>query len=45
MILWEGKMRFRSTMLFALAVVVMPYEAMAADPLPPELRCAADMRG
>ena len=38
-------MSFRSTMLFALAVVALPYEAMAADPLPPELRGAADMRG
>jgi hypothetical protein len=38
-------MRFRSTMLFALAVVALPHGAVAADPLPPELRGAADMRG
>ena len=37
-------MSFRSTMLFALAIVALPYGAMAADPLPPELRGAADMR-
>ena len=31
-------MSFRSTMLFALAVVALPHEAMAADPVPPERR-------
>ena len=38
-------MRFRSIMCFAAAVVAVPQAAMAADPLPPELRGAADMRG
>ncbi|MGA8393487.1 MAG: hypothetical protein WB775_15280, partial [Burkholderiaceae bacterium] len=32
-------------MLFVLAVVALPYVAMSADSLPPELRGAADMRG
>ena len=38
-------MRFRSTMCFAAAVVAVPQAAIAADPLPPELRGAADVRG
>ena len=38
-------MRFRLIMLFALAVVALPHGAVAADPVPPELRGAADMRG
>ena len=38
-------MRFQSTMCFAAAVVAVPQAVMAADPLPPELRGAADMRG
>jgi len=32
-------------MCFAAAVVAEPQAAMAADPLPPELRGAADMCG
>ncbi|MGB9494850.1 MAG: hypothetical protein WCA83_08610 [Azonexus sp.] len=38
-------MSFRLNMFFVLAVVALPYEAMSADSLPPELRGAADMRG
>ena len=38
-------MRFRLIMCFAAAFVAGPQAAMAADPLPPELRGAADMRG
>jgi hypothetical protein len=45
LILWEEKMRFRLIMCFAAAVVAVPQAVMAADPLPPELRGTADMRG
>jgi hypothetical protein len=45
LILWGEKMRFGSIMCFAAAVVAWPHAAVTADPLPPELRGAADMRG
>ena len=38
-------MRFRLIMCFGAAFVAGPQAAVAADPLPPELRGAADMRG
>jgi hypothetical protein len=38
-------MRFQSIMCFAAAVFAGPQVAVAADPLPPRLRGAADMRG
>jgi hypothetical protein len=43
--LWGEKMRFRSIICVAAAIVAVPQAAVAADPLPPELRGAADMRG